>query len=119
GYNIVNVALVDIRAWDTIGEISVLMAAATGIASLIFVSHRGRGPSDLTDLAQKAGIIGASDPDPMALLRTRPRRTARPRRSTRRQWLVGGVTLAPQRRSVIFEVATRIVYHTMVVFALF
>ena len=36
GHNIVNVALVDIRAWDTMGEISVLVVAATGVASLIF-----------------------------------------------------------------------------------
>ncbi|WP_415855890.1 Na+/H+ antiporter subunit A, partial [Sinomonas sp. G460-2] len=43
GTNIVNVTLVDIRAWDTFGEISVLVLAATGIASLIFISHRGGG----------------------------------------------------------------------------
>ena len=41
GLNVVNVTLVDIRAWDTFGEISVLAIAATGVASLIFV--RGRG----------------------------------------------------------------------------
>ncbi len=40
GNNIVNVVLVDTRAWDTIGEISVLGIAATGVASLIFL--RGR-----------------------------------------------------------------------------
>ena len=40
GKNIVNVTLVDIRAWDTLGEVSVLVAAATGIASLIFVRTR-------------------------------------------------------------------------------
>src|SRR5699024_5059581 len=40
GKNIVNVTLVDIRAWDTMGEISVLVAAGTGVAGLIFV--RGR-----------------------------------------------------------------------------
>src|SRR5690606_19980710 len=36
GRNVVNVTLVDIRAWDTMGEISVLVVAATGVASLIF-----------------------------------------------------------------------------------
>ena len=40
GNNIVNVTLVDIRAWDTIGEISVLVVAATGVASLIFLRTR-------------------------------------------------------------------------------
>lgn len=37
GSNIVNVTLVDIRAWDTIGETSVLVVCAIGIASLVFV----------------------------------------------------------------------------------
>jgi multicomponent Na+:H+ antiporter subunit A len=41
------------------------------------------------------------------------------RRARDRQWLTGGASLAPQRRSVIFEVATRIVFHTMLVFAVF
>src|SRR5699024_7207685 len=35
GKNIVNVTLVDIRAWDTMGEIAVLLVAATGVASLV------------------------------------------------------------------------------------
>lgn len=117
GYNIVNVALVDIRAWDTVGEISVLLAAATGIASLIFLSTRERDASDLSALESKAGTIGADDPDPVGLLRWRSRRPGAT--STQRSWLVGGITLAPQRRSIVLEVATRLVYHTMVVFAVF
>src|SRR5690606_3174824 len=40
GRNVVNVTLVDMRAWDTMGEISVLLAAATGVASLIFLRAR-------------------------------------------------------------------------------
>jgi multicomponent Na+:H+ antiporter subunit A len=40
GTNIVNVILVDIRAWDTMGEISVLVVAATGVAGLIFQRTR-------------------------------------------------------------------------------
>ncbi|HEU4319883.1 MAG TPA: Na+/H+ antiporter subunit A [Acidimicrobiia bacterium] len=117
GYNIVNVTLVDIRAWDTVGEISVLLVAATGIASLVFLSRRGRQPSDLSTLDAKAGMLGASDPDPMSVLRERPRRVGAG--SVPGKWLVGGITLAPQRRSLILEVATRIVYHTMVVFAIY
>ncbi len=118
GYNIVNVALVDIRAWDTVGEISVLLAAATGIASLIFLSGRGGRVSDLSALESKAGTIGAADPDPMGMLRWRSRR-AGPVTGTQRRWLVAGITLAPQRRSIVLEVATRLVYHTMVVFSIF
>ncbi len=113
GRNIVNVTLVDIRAWDTMGEISVLLVAATGVASLIFLSRRTGDPIGPTE--QSVGRIGAADPDPIARLRSRP--TSSTRNIT--QWLVGGVTLAPQRRSVILEVATRILFHTMVVFGLF
>lgn len=36
GANAVNVLLVDIRAWDTFGEISVLVIVATGVASLVY-----------------------------------------------------------------------------------
>ena len=46
GANTVNVLLVDIRAWDTLGEISVLLVAATGVASRcsgtgVLEPHRG------------------------------------------------------------------------------
>ncbi len=43
GKNIVNVTLVDIRAWDTLGEISLLVVAATGVASLVFLRRRTGG----------------------------------------------------------------------------
>jgi multicomponent Na+:H+ antiporter subunit A len=120
GKNIVNVTLVDIRAWDTMGEISVLLAAATGVASLVFLRVRSgevlrianarvvRGP-------QGDGIWG-EEPDPGAALRRRGVTEAQPRMSV---WLSAGRTLAPQRRSVIFEVVTRVLFHSMVVFALF
>ncbi|WAC65468.1 Na+/H+ antiporter subunit A [Agrococcus sp. SL85] len=47
GENIVNVTLVDTRAWDTLGELSVVLAAATGVASLIFVRRPARGTAVL------------------------------------------------------------------------
>jgi multicomponent Na+:H+ antiporter subunit A len=34
-------------------------------------------------------------------------------------WLPGGGTLAPERRSIIFEVVTRLVFHTVVVFSIY
>ena len=40
GANTVNVLLVDIRAWDTLGEIMVLLVAATGVASMVFRHRR-------------------------------------------------------------------------------
>lgn len=117
GSNIVNVTLVDIRAWDTLGEIAVLLAAATGIASLIFLRRRS---GEMGDISDTTGVIGGSDPDPMASLRSRSTRsTATGAGAMARQWLVAGATLAPQRRSVILEVATRFLYHPMLVFSLF
>jgi multicomponent Na+:H+ antiporter subunit A len=97
GVNIVNVTLVDVRAWDTMGEIAVLVAAATGVASLIFIRRSRSVVRRLRDL-------------PPSGQRPQP---------TRPVWLAGGRTLPPERRSLIFEVVTRLVFHTIVVFALF
>ncbi|HEU4568321.1 MAG TPA: Na+/H+ antiporter subunit A [Marmoricola sp.] len=97
GDNIVNVTLVDVRAWDTMGEIAVLVAAATGVASLIFIRRSRVVISRVRDL---------------------PPAEARPR-AVRTVWLRGGRTLPPERRSVIFEVVTRLVFHTIVVFSVY
>ncbi len=53
-----NVLLVDIRAWDTLGEISVLLVAATGVASLVF-RHRRFGTAPRVSDAP-AGILEAA-----------------------------------------------------------
>lgn len=92
GYNIVNVTLVDIRAWDTLGEISVLVVAATGVASLIFLRSR------------------------YSVLPTRPSVGTATGRTT---WLRGGETLSPLRRSIIFEVVTRVLFPVMVVVSVY
>ncbi|WP_216648158.1 Na+/H+ antiporter subunit A [Isoptericola chiayiensis] len=97
GRNIVNVTLVDIRAWDTVGELSVLLVAATGVASLVFLRQRS---GEVLRLSRAPGQDGD-------------------RSESRGQWLVAGRTLAPGRRSVMFEVVTRLVFHAMVVFGLF
>jgi multicomponent Na+:H+ antiporter subunit A len=97
GDNIVNVILVDVRAWDTMGEIAVLVAAATGVASLVFI--RGRA----VQIRRVRDLPARDQPPPAG-------------RST---WLRGGRTLAPERRSVIFEVITRLVFHTIVVFSVY
>ena len=93
GRNVVNVTLVDIRAWDTMGEISVLVVTATGVASLIFERSR-TGP------------------------RPRRPRPAVPRPG-RAVWLRGGQTLHERRRSIVFEVVTRLIFHTVLLFSLF
>lgn len=98
GKNIVNVTLVDIRAWDTLGEVSLLVVAATGVASLVFLRQR-------TGVVARAGADAAvGDGAP---------------RAPRARWLPASATLAPQRRSVVLEVVTRVLFHTIVVFSLY
>ena len=116
GTNIVNVILVDIRAWDTWGEITVLAAAATGVASLIFLQHRDRRGRSLAEA--KTGSVGritAESPMGTAVLKT-VRRFAVDDSSS---WLEGGRTLAPERRSIVFEVVTRLMFHSMMLFSLY
>jgi multicomponent Na+:H+ antiporter subunit A len=119
GTNIVNVTLVDIRAWDTVGEISVLLVAATGVASLVFVSRRAGAIFRAAEADRDRAVWGGAD-DPMAALR-RPAAVGRRAEgvSVDRDWLSAGRTLAPQRRSVIFEVVVRLLFHTMIVYAVF
>jgi multicomponent Na+:H+ antiporter subunit A len=118
GLNIVNVTLVDIRAWDTFGEISVLALAATGVASLIFIRGRGDGIRASSTVAE--GTVGRrrgvdkSSRDGAALALARKFATA-----NRDAWLVAGRTLAPERRSIIFEVITRLIFHSMIIFSLY
>ncbi|MEV0327351.1 Na+/H+ antiporter subunit A [Micromonospora echinospora] len=92
GKNVVNVTLVDIRAWDTMGEIAVLVVAATGVASLIFRRSR--------DLDKRSGIPGAT-----TTTASRPR------------WLTTGATT--RRQSVILQVVTRLLFHAIAVFSIY
>jgi multicomponent Na+:H+ antiporter subunit A len=100
GNNIVNVILVDIRAWDTLGEISVLVAAATGVASLLFLNTRVSGIRRIRELPREGGI---ETPPP------RPRQV----------WLPGPRTLPADRRSIIFEVVTRLLFPVLVVLGVY
>ncbi len=114
GLNVVNVTLVDIRAWDTFGEISVLAIAATGIASLIFVRGRGQGlPRAETVETGSIGKLNKSLGAPT--IEIARKFTA----STGNPWLVAGRTLAPERRSIIIEVVTRLVFHSIIVISIY
>lgn len=101
GHNIVNVILVDIRAWDTLGEISVLVAAATGVASLLFLDTRISGIRRVYDV-----------PYPEAVEKV-------PTGPGRRVWLSGPRTLPPDRRSIIFEVVARLMFPVLIVFGIY
>ncbi|MEV2240559.1 Na+/H+ antiporter subunit A [Micromonospora sp. NPDC049891] len=95
GRNVVNVTLVDIRAWDTLGEVAVLVAAATGVASLIF--HQSR-----TGPRPRRREVAEDEPP-----------------AGRAVWLRGGVTLHERQRSIVLEVVTRLISHTAVLFSLY
>ncbi|XKH57220.1 Na+/H+ antiporter subunit A [Citricoccus nitrophenolicus] len=116
GANIVNVLLVDIRAWDTFGELTVLAAAATGVASLIFIQHRDRRTGDLDKVA--SGSVGRYSPKGPA----ESRQLAAVRKFAivdEDQWLVAGRTVAPERRSIIFEVVTRLIFHVIILLSIY
>jgi multicomponent Na+:H+ antiporter subunit A len=126
GQNLVNVALVDIRAWDTVGEISVLVVAATGVASLIFIRRRtGSAPrmelrpkpgSALSRYAPVQETVAVHAADPRADDED-PSNDDRPPTSS--SWLLAGRTLAPENRSIILEVVVRLLFHAAVVLSLF
>ncbi len=119
GANIVNVTLVDIRVWDTFGEITVLAAAATGVASLIFVKRRDVQRRELHEVP--TGSVGRIMPD--SALTSRQVREIQVARSfatvAREAWLVAGRTLAPEHRSIIFEVVTRLMFHAIILLSVY
>ncbi|WP_127794554.1 Na+/H+ antiporter subunit A [Agromyces sp. LHK192] len=139
GKNIVNVMLVDLRAWDTLGEIAVLVAVATGVASLLFVSGRTGGAPRLdADFDRRNRLRPV--PEPASSIRApRPGRAEAAGRtdasagggskraadaasdaaSTRQTWLIAGRTLSPRRRSILIEVLVRLLFHPAIVVSVY
>ena len=128
GENTVNVTLVDLRGWDTMGEIAVLIVAATGVASLVFLNRRTDTLPRLVTPPRRRGLLGGLAPHASA-----PRVRAgkdgptvplehavRDERSPERlPWLLAGRTLAPQNRSILLEVVVRLLFHSLVVVSVF
>ncbi len=93
GKNAVNVLLVDIRAWDTLGEISVLIVAATGVASLVFRTRRfGSAP--------RAADSPRYDPDIVS-------------------WLPAARLMAREDRSMVLQITTRLIFPTIMVLSIY
>ncbi|MEL5991106.1 Na+/H+ antiporter subunit A [Microbacterium phosphatis] len=109
GKNVVNVALVDLRGWDTMGELSVLILAATGVASLVFVTHRSDTLQRLT-----RGLPGATRAQPVAVEGRGGKGGGHPR-----AWLVGGPKMSAESRSIVLEVIVRILFHTIIVVSIY
>ena len=101
GANTVNVLLVDIRAWDTLGEISVLLVAATGVASMVF-RHRRFGA------APRVADAGQPDIGPVQAIATSPA-------AGDTTWLRGSELRDPRNRSLVLEVATRMIFPLIMV----
>ncbi|OBG00282.1 Na+/H+ antiporter subunit A [Mycolicibacter sinensis] len=105
GANTVNVILVDIRAWDTLGEISVLLVAATGVASMVFRTRRfGRAPRT-ADADAYLKDQGAATPYSPAIGST--------------TWLRGSDYYDPNQRSLVLEVASRVIFPLIMVVSVY
>ncbi|EKF25385.1 NADH-Ubiquinone/plastoquinone (complex I), various chains family protein [Mycolicibacterium hassiacum DSM 44199] len=102
GANTVNVILVDIRAWDTMGEIMVLLVAATGVASMVF-RHRRFGA------APRVPAVGQPD------IGVLPKYVAYSPAAGDVTWLRGSELRDPRHRSLILEVATRVIFPLIMV----
>ena len=109
GSNTVNVLLVDIRAWDTLGEVAVLVAAATGVASLVF-RHRRFGAAPRVPQAARS----AAERDTPAA-----RMTAYSPAAGDTTWLRGSEVRDPRQRSLVLEVATRLIFPLMMVLSVY
>jgi len=108
GSNTVNVLLVDIRAWDTLGEVAVLVVAATGVASLVFRSRRfGAAP-------RLPIVPGNTAPG----VRSSRDRTYSPAAGDT-TWLRGSELRDPGDRSLVLEVATRLIFPLMMVLSVY
>jgi multicomponent Na+:H+ antiporter subunit A len=107
GSNTVNVLLVDIRAWDTLGEISVLLVAATGVASLVF-RHRRFGAAPR--IPQSAQAPGQPDIGPVMAYSPAASDTT---------WLRGSEYRDPRYRSLVLEVATRFIFPLIMVLSVY
>ncbi|MFD5224081.1 Na+/H+ antiporter subunit A [Microbacterium sp. NPDC058342] len=117
GKNVVNVALVDLRGWDTMGELSVLVLAATGVASLVFVTHRADLLSATRDLPQTKRRATARRP----LVETDEglRFQTAENRGAPRAWLVSGQRIKAEDRSILLEVIVRVLFHTIIVVSIY
>ncbi|AKK04010.1 Na+/H+ antiporter subunit A [Corynebacterium epidermidicanis] len=84
GANAVNVLLVDIRAWDTFGEISVLVVVATGVASLVYRTRDFQRASRRPTLQSEGG-----------------------------RWLATSTNDRARNRSLLVDVVTRLLFPSM------
>jgi multicomponent Na+:H+ antiporter subunit A len=136
--NVVSNTLLDLRSWDTLGESAVLAVAVVGVTSLVYLRRRpGSAVPAETAAAVQPPAAGGTGPAPARGAPTGAGAEAGRRRAgsvlgqegvaspravgaiPRRTWLSASGTLDPERRSVIFEVVARLVFHPIVVLSLY
>lgn len=117
GKNVVNVALVDLRGWDTMGELSVLVLAATGVASLVFVTHRADLLSATRDLPETKRRSTARRP--MVETDEGLRFQTAENSGAPRAWLVSGQQMKAENRSILLEVIVRVLFHTIILVSIY
>ena len=117
GNNIVNVVLVDVRGWDTLGELSVLIAAATGVASLVFLRSRTGNLPRVPDNRRRRTLRARLRPVRETVAAEYVPGVQDP--SMRNSWLLAGRMLAPENRSILLEVVVRLLFHTVIVLSVY
>lgn len=117
GINVVNVVLVDVRGWDTLGELSVLIAAATGVASLVFLRSRTDNLPRVPESIRRRGLRSRLRPVREKVVAEYGPAVQDP--STRSAWLLAGLKFAPENRSILLEVVIRLLFHAVVVVSVF
>src|SRR5690606_32963058 len=117
GINVVNVVLVDIRGWDTLGELSVIIAAATGVASLVFLRSRTDNLPRPPRSVRRTTLRARLRPLPDRGIHESP--AYENEKTTRSAWLLAGFKLAPENRSILLEVVVRLLFHAMIVVSVF
>ncbi|MCX4393057.1 Na+/H+ antiporter subunit A [Streptomyces sp. NBC_01767] len=109
--DVVATILVDLRSWDTMGESAVLAAAAVGVTSLIYLHRRTEGSSLREEVRGRT-----------AWSLTAPGMTGLPHGdegAPERGWLAAGSTLAPEHRSIVFEVVARLLFHPVLMLSVY
>ncbi|MFE6976232.1 Na+/H+ antiporter subunit A [Streptomyces sp. NPDC057682] len=109
--DVVATILVDLRAWDTMGESAVLAAAAIGVTSLIYLHRRAEGTGTPPERPARTAWSVTGEP----LTGVPHGDEGAPERG----WLAAGSTLAPEHRSIVFEVVARLLFHPILVLSVY
>ncbi|MDT0342323.1 Na+/H+ antiporter subunit A [Streptomyces litchfieldiae] len=114
--NPVNAIIVDYRALDTLGEISVLLVTAIGVVSLIRVWS-----GEDTEPSHAAPVAGPGAPPDRAAHRVpdAERSPAAHWDAPREHWLPGARERPGAERSVLLEILTRALFGSILVLSLF